>query len=223
MDDAMVERVQNVLRSLPLSVQIGGVSVVALVVLLFMRSQEQSFVDLFLTADQQGRRAYENREYELAATRFIDPFWTGTAQYAAGDYAEAANSFARVGSAQGFYNRGNAFMRAFEYRKAVASYEQAVKEAPNWVDARENLELARYTLSYIERTREESDTGEEGGIGADDVVYDNSGERGTETEVSRESAVEAQSAEKWMRSVDTDTAEFLRSRFLLEASRRGLI
>ena len=54
-------------------------------------------------------------------------------------------------------------------------------------------------------------------------MYDNEGERGTETEVSRESAVEAASAEKWMRSVDTETADFLRSRFLLEAAREGLL
>ena len=46
-------------------------------------------------------------------------------------------------------------------------------------------------------------------------------QRGAETKVSRESAVEAQSAEKWMRTVDTDTADFLRSRFMLESARRG--
>ena len=64
-------------------------------------------------------------------------------------------------------------MRGREYRKAITSYEQAVVEAPNWVEARENLELARYTVDYIERSREQGDTGEERGIGADEIVYDN--------------------------------------------------
>jgi Ca-activated chloride channel family protein len=112
-------------------------------------------------------------------------------------------------------------MKAFEYRKAIPAYELAVEEAPDWTEAQENLDLARYTLEYIERSREQSDTGEESGIGADDIVYDNTSERGAETKVSRESAVEAQSAEKWMRTVDTDTADFLRSRFMLESARRG--
>ncbi|MEM9759195.1 MAG: VWA domain-containing protein, partial [Pseudomonadota bacterium] len=57
------------------------------------------------------------------------------------------------------------------------------------------------------------------GIGADEVVYDNTSDRGRDTEVTRDSVVEAQSAEKWMRAVDTETAEFLRTRFFLEASR----
>ena len=58
-------------------------------------------------------------------------------------------------------------------------------------------------------------------IGADDYVFDNNRKRGQETEITRESAIEAQSAEKWMRSVNTDTRDFLRTRFLLEASKGG--
>ncbi len=217
----MVARVANYLLALPLGVQLLGVTAIALAALLALRGEDGKFLDLFLTPDQQGSLHYDNRAYAKAADAFTDPFWKGTAQYRAGAYAEAAESYGRLASGVGFYNRGNAFMRAFEYRKAITSYEQAVADAPDWLEARENLELARYTLSYIELTREQSDTGEEGGIGADDVVYDNTSDRGTETEVTRESAVEAQSAEKWMRSVDTETADFLRSRFLLEASRRG--
>jgi Ca-activated chloride channel family protein len=109
-------------------------------------------------------------------------------------------------------------MKQFEFSKAITAYEQALVEAPEWREAADNLELARYTREYIEGAREQSSTGE---LGADDVVYDNERNRGQETEVDRESMLEAASAEKWMRSVDTETADFLRSRFLLEASRRG--
>ncbi|MEM9314894.1 MAG: hypothetical protein AAGA95_09720 [Pseudomonadota bacterium] len=207
------------LTALPLLTQVLGVTVLGAAALLWQRGSDGRFLDLFLTEDQQGRFLYDNRQYREAAKVFVAAAWRGTAEYRAGAYAEAAESYARLGTSVGFYNRGNAFLRAFEYRKAIASYELAVADAPDWEEARENLALARYTLDYVELTREQSDTGEESGIGADEVVYDNTSDRGGDTEVTRDSVVEAQSAEKWMRSVDTETAEFLRTRFFLEASR----
>ena len=221
MDDAMVRRLIHGLGDLHLVVQLLGVTIIAAGTLIYMKGPEGEFVDLFLTADQQAIRLYENKQYVEAAELFEDPAWKGTSLYKAGDYAEAVDAYGRMGDAVGFFNRGNAFLKAFEYRKAITAYEQAVADKPDWVEAQENLELARYTVDYIERSREQGDTGEEQGIGADDTVYDNEGERGADTEVTRESAVEAQSAEKWMRSVDTETADFLRSRFLLEAHRKG--
>lgn len=217
----MVSRALRWLNGLGLGTQLLGVTLICSGLVFYLKGPEGEFLDLWLTRDQQGRRLFEAKDYAGAAERFESPAWKGAARYEAGDYAEAATIWGRIATAEGFYNRGNAHMKAFEYRPAIAAYELAVQEAPDWIEARENLELARYTLDYIERSREQSDTGEESGIGADDVVFDNKGERGVETQVTRESVVEAQSAEKWMRSVETDTAEFLRSRFLLEASRRG--
>ena len=217
----MVKGILQRLNDLSLWAQVLAVTVFGVAILLYLKGPEQAFVDLWLTHDQQAMRLFEAKDLEGAAEMFEDPDWKALAQYRAGYYAEAAETWARVASAEGFYNRGNAYMKAFEYRKAIPAYELAVEEAPGWTEAQENLGLARYTLDYIERSREQSDTGEESGIGADDIVYDNTSERGAETKVSRESAVEAQSAEKWMRTVDTDTADFLRSRFMLESARRG--
>ena len=219
----MVKQYAQKIVSMPMWLHVAGVTLLAAIALLIMTPADGGFVDLWLTPDQQGRRAYEAREFAAAAEAFADPAWKGVAQYRSGQYPDAADTFGRIGSAAGFFNRGNAFMRGRDYRKAITAYENAVAEAPEWVEARENLELARYTLDYIERSREQGDTGEEAGIGADDVVYDNESQRGAETEVTRESVVEAQSAEKWMRSVDTETADFLRSRFLLEAARENLL
>jgi Ca-activated chloride channel family protein len=239
LDDAVVSRrrgaiaggiggvggwVRRLLRwhaGLALRDQLLGVSLAAAMVLMLLHTPGESLRALWWTPDQRGWLLLERREFAPAADAFEDPAWQGRAHYLAGDYLQAADAYARLDSAEGFYNRGNAFMKAFEYRKAIAAYEQAVTEAPGWVEAQENLALARYTLDYIERAREQSDTGEESGIGADDTVYDNESKRGAETEVSRESAVEALSAEKWMRAVDTRTADFLRTRFLLESTRAG--
>jgi Ca-activated chloride channel family protein len=202
----------------PFSTLALGATVLLALALFTMAWRQGGFINLWFTPDQQGRWHFENRQFAAAAARFEAPAWQAIAHYRAGAYAEAAGAFGRTGSAEGFYNRGNAFMKQFEFSKAITAYEQALIQAPDWQEAADNLELARYTRDYIEGAREQSSTGV---LEADDVVYDNERNRGQETQVDRQSTLEAASAEKWMRSVDTETADFLRSRFLLEASRRG--
>jgi Ca-activated chloride channel family protein len=194
------------------------ITVLAGGVLVWMNTRVDGFADLWFTRDQQARYAFEHLEFPTAAEKFEDPAWKGVARYRSGQYVESAASFGRLGTAEGFFNRGNAFMKGREYAKAITAFEQAVTDAPKWTEARENLQLARYTLDYLEEAREQ---GGESEIGADDYVFDNNRKRGQETEITRESAIEAQSAEKWMRSVNTDTRDFLRTRFLLEASKGG--
>jgi len=202
-------------------VALAVVTLIASAMLAWQSMQVGDFVSLWWTPDQQARRAYDALEFRDAWQRFEDPAWKGVAAYDAGLYEEAASSFARIATAQGFYNRGNAFMKAGAYGKAIVAYEQAVAEAPEWLEARENLDLARYTLEYIERVREQSDTGDESEMSADDYVFDNTKERGLEVEITEQSTIEMESAEKWMRGVDTETRDFLRTRFLLEATREG--
>jgi Ca-activated chloride channel family protein len=208
LDDAMV-------RALIL------VSLLAAMAFAWQFSRVGDFELLWLTPDQQARRAYEGLEFREAYERFEDPAWKGVAAYDSGLYEESAAAFGRIPTAVGFYNRGNAFMKARDYGKAIVAYEQAVAEAPDWVEARENLELATYTLEYIERVREQSDTGDESELSADDYVFDNTKDRGLEVEITQQSTIELESAEKWMRGVDTETSDFLRTRFLLEATREG--
>jgi Ca-activated chloride channel family protein len=195
------------------------VTLVAGGALLWETRKAGDFLSLWLTPDQQARRAYEALEFREAWERFEDPAWRGAAAYDSGLYEESAAAFGRIATAEGFFNRGNAFMKSGSYGKAIVAYEQAVAEAPDWVEARENLELATYTLEYIENVREQSDTGDESELGADDYVFDNTKERGLEVEITEQSTIEMESAEKWMRGVDTETRDFLRTRFLLEATR----
>lgn len=178
------------------------------------------FMALWLTPDQQGRRAYEALEFAAAANHFDNQAWQGVALYRSGQYDESAAAFGRIPTAEGFFNRANAFMKGRAYGKAITAYQQAVVEAPGWAKAQENLRLARYVLEYIEGSREQSDTGDETELGADDYVFDNTRKRGLEMEITQQSTIDAESAEKWMRLVDTQTRDFLRTRFLLEASRR---
>jgi Ca-activated chloride channel family protein len=215
----MVTRRQQQRGAVSFTIAFVVVTLVAGGALLWETRQAGDFLSLWLTPDQQARRAYEALEFREAWERFEDPAWRGAAAYDSGLYEESAAAFGRIATAEGFFNRGNAFMKSGSYGKAIVAYEQAVAEAPDWVEARENLELATYTLEYIENVREQSDTGDESELGADDYVFDNTKERGLEVEITEQSTIEMESAEKWMRGVDTETRDFLRTRFLLEATR----
>ena len=85
--------------------------------------------------------------------------------------------------------------------------------------------MTKQILEFVETAREESDTGEEAGIGADDVVFDNEAKRGSDTQSEfsepEDDLPTVQTTEQWMRSVDTNMGDFLRTRFLQENAAGG--
>ena len=175
------------------------------------------WVDWFLTPDQQGQIAYDNLEFATAGELFVDPYWRGYAKFRAGQYEDAAQIFAQIDSAEAALAEGMARIRNRQYRPAIAAFETALERRPDYPEAQNNLDVARAVLDYVERTREQSDTGENTGIGADDIVYDNEADRGADSSivVPKEDAAPL-TGEQWMSAIDTDMGDFLRTRFLLE-------
>ncbi|TMV09047.1 VWA domain-containing protein [Ruegeria sediminis] len=183
---------------------------------------EADVIDWFFTPDQQGMMAYRDKDFAKAGELFLDPMWRAYAKFRAGQYADAAEIFARIETAEAAMGEGMSRIRNREYRPGVAAFERALELRPDYPEAQHNLEVARYIVDYVETAREQSDTGEESGIGADDVVFDNEAQRGAETQQEyQEEVPEFQTAEQWMRSVDTDMSDFLRTRFRLEAAEDG--
>ncbi len=186
-------------------------------------ARADGIADWFLTPDQQGQLAFNRKNYGQAAEAFADPLWRGYAQYKSGQYEEAVTTLERVDTAQAAFIQGMAQVKSRSYRPAVRSFELALDRDPDFPGAQENLETARRIVDYVETTREQSDTGEESGIGADDVVFDNEAARGTETQRDdkpEDTGTGLLTTEQWMNTVDTRTGDFLRQRFAIEAARR---
>ncbi|SPC05303.1 conserved hypothetical protein [Cupriavidus taiwanensis] len=174
------------------------------------------FVDLWLTHDQQGRRAFEQGDFARAATLFDDPMWRGIAQYRAGQYAQAVQSFARVDSAQADYNQGNALARQGQYQQAAARYRQALRRQPQWPAAAANLALMEKLLAQqLPKDKPDSDEGEEPpDLPPDQVKYDAakpSAPGGKSLQV-----VLTQDAEMWMRAIQTTPTDLLQRKFALQ-------
>lgn len=185
------------------------------------RAGAEGLADWFFTPDQQGMRAYNNRDFARAGELFQDPMWQGYALFRAGQYEKAIEVLGRVETAEAAFTQGLAEIRNRQYRDGVRSFETVLARNPNYPGAAENLATAQEIVTFIEGLREDSDTGEESGIGADDTVFDNEAARGTETETTaaQEDSPGMLTAEQWMNTVDTRTGDFLKQRFRLEASR----
>lgn len=121
-----------------------------------------SFDDLWLRADQQGQRLLEAGRPKEAAERFEDPHWRGTALYEAGDYAAAAEQFAKDDSAPSLYNRGNALARSNELEAAIDAYERALEIDPQLQQAAKNKALVEELLRQRQQQEQEQpDAGDE--------------------------------------------------------------
>jgi len=183
-------------------------------------ARADGIADWFFTPDQQGQLAFQRKNFTRAADLFVDPLWKGYAHFRAAQYPEAIEALERLDTAEATNIRAIAHLRNRQYRDGVRAFEHVLELDPDYPGAAENLEVAKRIVTFVEETQAQSDTGEESGIGADEIVFDNESGQGTETEITEEQAEGPQvlSTEQWMNSVNTQTGDFLRQRFLLEAN-----
>ncbi len=192
---------------------------VLLPILLTVRSGDLSsghwFLDLWMTPDQQGRHYFEKGDYKTAAGRFKDPMWKGVALYRAADYQGALNAFALSGTAQSYYDQGNALAQLGKYPEAVKSYEEALKGRPGWKEARDNLALVTSLIPPPPK----KDTTPQGDIPPtfkpDQVQFDDT--KGKKGKVQVPKWDEKQMADVWLRTIQTTPADFLRQKFAIQA------
>jgi Ca-activated chloride channel family protein len=170
------------------------------------------FADLWLTPDQQGRYYFQQGDYATAAERFSDPMWKGVAFYRAGKYQEAFEAFARVDTAESYYNQGNALARLGRFPAAIASYQEALKRRPGWREAKANLALVQSLIP----PKTPEDYGEAPNLKPDQVKFDELGKKGKKGPVD----VRQQTAEMWMRNIHTSPHDLLARKFAVEAAER---
>jgi Ca-activated chloride channel family protein len=100
----------------------------------------------FANRDQRALQALQQGDARQAQRLATSPGVRGAADYRAGDYADAARAFAQGSGARAQYNLGNALARQGEYRKAIAAYQRALQQEPQFADARANLDAVEAWL-----------------------------------------------------------------------------
>lgn len=102
---------------------------------------ESMLSSLFLNNEQRAQQFYQNKQYKRAAKLSSNAIRKGAALYQQGQYAEAAESFAKSSSAEGHYNRGNALAQQQQFEQASEAYKQALEQRPDWAQAQQNLDI----------------------------------------------------------------------------------
>jgi Ca-activated chloride channel family protein len=167
---------------------------------------------LWFTPDQQAQRLMNRGEFQAAAETFRDPLQQGVAWYRAGEFAKAEQAFARSGTPEAEFNRGNCLVMLGKYEPAIERYDRALERNPQFEDARINREIAIARAKLVERKG--GDMGDQK-VGADEITFDkakNAGGQETETEAAQPLS-DADMQALWLRRIQTKPADFLKAKF----------
>ncbi|SEF79795.1 VWA domain-containing protein [Bosea lathyri] len=175
------------------------------------QAAELRFADLWLTPDQQGRLAFDRKDYDAAASHFANPFWKGVAAYRAGRFEDAVDAFARIDSAESYYNQGNALAQLGKLPEAAASYGEALKRRASWTEAKHNLDIVQTLIDA--RKKDDEQQAQDPTFKADEVQFDDKAKQGKRGEV----PAGQQTTEMWMRNIQTTPTDLLARRFAIEA------
>ncbi|MGB0414992.1 MAG: hypothetical protein ACPGJU_11170 [Coraliomargarita sp.] len=175
------------------------------------------------TPEQAGYSLYSKSEYKKAAETFTDSYWKAIALYRDGQFKAAANIFAGFDSAEGAFNHGNALLFQGNYEQATKRYERALELRPEWEDAKINRAIA---VARAEALDFEGANMTDGKIGADDYVINNEPSSNQndndQTEVVESTELsDAELRTVWLRQVQTDPADFLKSKFNYQLQKGG--
>jgi len=175
-------------------------------------AQAGVLADAFMTADQQGRWAFEHGHYPQAAAHFHDPYWKGVAAYHAVDYDLALASFARLDSAPAYFYQGNIYTRRFKFDQAIAAYQQALKLQPQFPEAAANLALAIALQKDHQSAAEQAPD-----LPPDEIKYDKPQNAG---KTKQSQTQQAASDDLWLENLTTSPAQFLKQKFSLQDAAR---
>ena len=186
---------------------------------------EFRFMDLWMTSDQQGRFYLEKGDYEKAAARFEDLTWKAVAYYLNENFDIAVELFARIETADGFFNLGNAYAHGQNYLLARNAYTQVLRLNPQHEGAARNRKIVQDIIDDINRMSE-SQQAEMGEQSKELNENDPKRAEGAERKDMVPQEVEQLSAEQilkdqklhdiWMRQVQPNPAQFLSVKFFMQ-------
>ena len=146
----------------------------------------------FKNTDQNALSAYQSKEFEKAAVADNTDL-KGAALYKQGQYEQAAAALKNSTSAIGQYNYGNALAQLGKVDEAIAAYEQALKQNPDFDQAKENKALLEQMKQQQEQQQQnqsqdgESDQEQQSGEQSDQQGQSDKSDQGQQDQQQGES------------------------------------
>lgn len=113
-----------------------------------------SWDDLWKNKDQQAYEKLESNPGD-AAKEFTQEEWKASAEYRAGNFAEAAKQFANQNTASGHYNHGNALAKSGQLDEAIKAYDKALSLDANMEDAQKNRKIVEEALKKQQEQKQQ--------------------------------------------------------------------
>jgi len=177
-----------------------------------------SFLDLWLTPDQQGRWLLDRGRFEEAAERFADPLWKGLAYYVSEDFEAASEQFERVASKtpEVYFDLANSYAQQEDYKTALKYYDRALGMRVDFTDAQVNRDLVQARLEREEELAKKRPEEQEGDLKADKVVEDDTpppDEKNDHPRPNQDGMGTIGMTDLWLQNVQTTPADFLKQKF----------
>ncbi len=194
-----------------------GMTVAMIVISLFSAWRHRG--SFFITKNQRGQQLLDSENPNAAAEAFADPRWRGVAYFRAGQFEQAASTFAGLPNADAAFNQGNSLVMQGKYEDAVRRYDRAIQLRPGWHSAKANRAIA---LGRAERIKREGGEGTGGKLGADEIVFsDNKSNEGGAEIIEQDSMSDEELRGMWLRQVQTTPSQFLRAKFAYQFAQTG--
>lgn len=189
-------------------------------------ASEWSFVDLWLTKDQQGQYYYQQGEYKLSAELFDNDQWKATAYFQAGEYEIAQQYFMRNDDLHSQLGVAASLTHQKEYLAAKRFYISLLEVYPNSIAAKTNLIIVEKIIKDIEQfTKSQANNNEQ--QSSRDLGDKPQTSEGLQQEVESKLLIKevltaeqilsnASENDKWMRAVQSDLSDFLTSKFYIQ-------
>ena len=190
-----------------------------------------AFIGLWLTPDQYGRVLLELGRYQHAMTTFNSTQWRAVAAYYAEDFEQAELLFSRNDNASGYFNEANARAQQRDYVGALTAYDKALIQQPTYLPALENRVRIQTIVDDIDRLSASQQ--DEAGVSADSVEAEEpqpgTGDERTFFEQEKGPSYRAEEllaspevTELWLKGVQQDPSQFLRTKFRHQLDERGV-
>lgn len=117
-------------------------------------TQNKSWKNLWSTADQQGQKAFNNKNYTTAAEQFNNSHWKAGSYYRAGKFEQAIEQYEQLDDADSLFNKGNSLAHLQQYEQAIQSYDDALEKDPDLSDAIKNRDAIK---EFLEQQKQQSE------------------------------------------------------------------
>ena len=144
------------------------------------------WIDLWKTKNQQAKEAFDNGDYDTAASLFTDPKWLAAANYDAKNFQKSAQIFNSIDDSDSLYNYANSLAKSGQLKKALEIYNEVIDLENKPEDAIYNRDLIM-NLIKDQESKGENDNNEQSskegtsGDNSQDEISENSKETQNES------------------------------------------